>query len=139
MRNLVAILALMLPTPSPAQSVASTRTIRAGAILGAGDVTVLDQTSHGAYRRVEQVIGKETRRILYPGRPIARDDIGAPAVVTRNQVVTLVYDNGALTISTQGRALSRGGIGDYIKAMNLSSHAVISGMVSAPGEIRVGP
>jgi len=139
MRRLVAILALMLPVPALAQTVASARTIRAGTVLGAGDVTLLPGTSPGGFRRVEQVIGKETRRILYPGRPILPGDIGAPAVVRRNQLVTLIYDNGALTITAEGRALARGGVGDHIKAMNMASHAVISGMVSAPGKIRVGP
>ena len=48
---------------------------------------------------------------IYAGRPVRPGDLGPPALVERNQLVPLVYQPGGLAISTEGRALGRGGGG----------------------------
>ncbi len=52
-------------------------------------------------------VGMETRVTLYAGRPVLAADLGAPAIIDRNQLVALSYRNGALMIVTEGRALGR--------------------------------
>lgn len=69
--------------------------------------------------------------------PILKGQIGAPAIVERNQLVKMIYAEGPLNIATDGRTLDRGGPGDQIRVMNLSSRQVVTGSVAPNGTIRV--
>jgi len=135
--HLVLGLCLWLPSPTRAQSVAPDHTIRSRTIITSADIVVLAATVPGTFATPETVIGKEARVILYPGRPIRRTDVGPPTVIERNQIVALIYTNGTLSISTDGRALSRGGIGDRVRVMNLASKTTITGIIESPQTIRV--
>ena len=74
---------------------------------------------------------------LDPGGPILLDDIGRPALVTRNQIVQVHFRTNGLQIVTEGRALERGAIGDRLRIMNLSSRATLFGQVQDDGTILV--
>jgi flagella basal body P-ring formation protein FlgA len=43
-----------------------------------------------------------------------------------------------LLIATEGRALARGGAGDYLRVLNLSSRNTITGRVDKSGAVVVG-
>ncbi len=132
-------LAVCLGAPglTAAQTVAPGHTIRSRAIITPADLVVLDAVVPGTFKQPGSVIGQEARVILYPGRPIRITDVGPPTVVERNQIVALIYSSGTLSISTDGRALARGGIGDRIRVMNLASKSTISGVIESPQTIRV--
>lgn len=129
-------LALMAQA-AQADIVVATRTIRPTTVLLPSDVTIVAGTRIGTFERVEDVVGQEARVALYAGRPVLIDSIGPPALVDRNQIVALRYQNGGLTITTDGRALERGGIGDRVRIMNLSSRATLFGYVQEDGSIKV--
>lgn len=134
-------LALVLSSialPATAESLIATRVIKAQTLLTANDMTLVSANIPGAMTEVEAALGREARVTLYPGRAIKAQDIGPPALVDRNQIVTLHYTAGGLGISTEGRALARGGIGDLIQAMNLSSRAILVGRIANDGTIHVG-
>lgn len=120
-----------------ADMVTATRTIRANAIITEVDVTLRKTNAGQGFARLEDVIGQETRVVLYPGRPIRAGDIGPPALVTRNQVVRLHFAGDGLQIITEGRVLERGALGDRVRIMNLSSRATLFGQVMADGSIKV--
>lgn len=92
----------------------------------------------GAFSDVSQVLGFEAQRVLYRGRPIREGDVGAPARVERNEIVTLIYRAGTLNIATEGRSLGRGAAGDRVKVLNLSSRNTVVGSISEAGEVIVG-
>ena len=73
-----------------------------------------------------------------PDAPLRPEDLGAPALVERNQIVSLVYRSGGLVILADGRALARGAEGDVIRVMNLASKTTVSGRVGPDGRILVG-
>ncbi|MCF6444679.1 flagellar basal body P-ring formation chaperone FlgA [Nereida sp. MMG025] len=133
------IFAVCTALPALADTVVATGTIRAKAILGPEDIMVKDIDVDGAFRSPLDVIGLEARVVLYPGRPIKLGDLGAPAIVTRNQMVTLVYTSGALMIATDARALERGGVGDWVRVMNQSSRTTVSGQIQKDGTVHVKP
>ncbi|MFN3824043.1 MAG: flagellar basal body P-ring formation chaperone FlgA [Pseudorhodobacter sp.] len=135
---LVLLLALM-PLPALAESLVATRTIRAQSVLEVQDMALVAAVIPGAITRTEEAVGLEARVTLYAGRAIRRDDLGPPTLVQRNQIVTLVFRLGALDITTDGRALERGGRDDRIRVMNLGSRATIIGRVAADGSVHVGP
>lgn len=131
-------LLIALPTVLSADVLTSTRVLRPDTIIQPQDIAVLSKDIPGAIKSDTRIIGLETRNTLYPGRPIRIDDIGPVALVKRNQHVKLVFRHGSLTIATEARALQRGGIGDFVRVMNLSSRTTVSGQVSHNGSVIVG-
>nr|WP_199743749.1 flagellar basal body P-ring formation chaperone FlgA [Pseudorhodobacter sp. E13] len=131
-------IALVCATPLAAESLIATRVIRAQTVLSAADVTLVDAAIAGALAEPGAAIGQEARVTLYPGRAIRPADIGPPALLERNQIVTLVYTAGGLGITTEGRALDRAGLGETVRVMNLSSRTIVAGRVAPDGAIHVG-
>lgn len=137
----VLILALVLiapPLPAQADVVLAARTLRAGTGIGAADVILsAERAPLGAASHPDEVIGQEARVTLYSGRPIPLASLGPPALVERNQVVTLLFSRGGLEIRAEGRALGRGAEGDEIRIMNLGSRSTVFGTVAGPALVSV--
>lgn len=125
--------------PAIADTVLATRTLRPQTVITAADVEVSEADMPGAYTLAEDVIGQEARVAIYAGRPIRIEDIGPPAIVERNEIVTLYYSKSGLMIATEGRSLQRGGVGDRVRVMNLSSRSTVTGRVLRDGRVSVTP
>ncbi|MCU9849465.1 flagellar basal body P-ring formation chaperone FlgA [Defluviimonas sp. WL0024] len=123
--------------PASAETLVAARTLRAQTIVTPDDVLTQSGTVPGVLTDATEAIGLETRVAIYQGRPIRPADLGPPAIVDRNQIVALSYVAGALTITAEGRALARGGVGDRIRVMNVASRTTVSGVVAAGGSVRV--
>lgn len=129
----------VLPTALLADALTPTRAIRPMSIIAPEDVVWSDVAATGALSDVGDVVGMEAKVTLYPGRPIRRGDVGPPAIVERNQMVVLTYQSGGVSISTEGRALARGAVGEWVRVMNVSSRTTVSGRVSTDGRVIVSP
>ncbi|KIC40292.1 flagellar basal body P-ring biosynthesis protein FlgA [Ruegeria sp. ANG-R] len=136
MRLLTLILCLT-PLATLAEITVPTRTIRAKEVIAASDLETKAGDVAGAVRNPEMLVGQEARVALYPGRPIRPADIGPPAIVDRNDLVTLVFDRVALSITAEGRALGRGAVGERIRVMNLASRTTVTGVIRPDGQIEV--
>ncbi len=137
MRGFSFLMAALFALPALADTVVSTRTIRPDQIITEMDVTFAAGDLETGFSRLSDVIGQEARVALYAGRPILLGDIGPPAIITRNQIVGLRYQAGGISITTEGRALERGAVGDRIRVMNLGSRATVFGHVLGDGTIEV--
>ncbi|WP_417599285.1 flagellar basal body P-ring formation chaperone FlgA [Pararhodobacter oceanensis] len=134
---LIALIALF-SAPVQADTLLAARTLRAGTAISAADVVLVpDAAAPGIASDPEEAIGLESRVTLYAGRPIPLASLGPPALVERNQLVTLVFQQGGLDIRAEGRALARGGDGDEIRIMNLGSRSTVFGTVAGPGLVTV--
>lgn len=129
---------LLLAGPALAENVVATRTIPAGSIIGPEDVTLVEAVLPGALADLSLALGQETRTAIYAGRPVRASDLGPPTLVQRNQLVPLIYRSGGLAITTEGRALARGSVGEVIRIMNLGSRTTVSGRIGADGAVYVG-
>ena len=136
MRGLVLILAVAA-VPAGADTVVPARTIRAQEVIAPEDLKLRAVEMAGGFASIDEVAGLEARVALYPGRPVRPGDVGPPAIVERNQVVTLTYLSGGLAIRTEGRVLDRAGAGDRVKVMNLASRATVMGRVRPDGSVSV--
>jgi flagellar basal body P-ring formation protein FlgA len=134
----LAIMAIMAG-PAGADTLLAARTIPAQSIITAEDLVASAQVIPGTLSDPASIIGMETRVALYAGRPIRQGDVGFPAVVDRNQIIMLSYQHNGLAISTEGRALGRGGVGDLIRVMNLSSRATVTARIGPDGVGYVSP
>lgn len=132
--RLLLFLALM-PAAAMADDLVATRHLPAGTILGAEDIAIAPGPRAGL--PPTEAVGKQLRTAVYEGRPISKGQLTTPTLVSRNQLVTLAYENAALRIETEGRALGAGGEGDLIRVMNLSSRATLMARINADGTLTV--
>ena len=133
MRVLVSVILILAVSSAAAEVFFPTRVIRAKEIIGPTDVVQKRSDVLGAL----DVIGLEARVTLYPNRPIRNGDVGAPAIVERNQEVKLIYRTGGLQIVAVGRVLARGAVGEWVRVMNLGSRISVMGLVREDGWIEV--
>ena len=136
-RPLIYFCLTALAVQAHADTIVATGTIRSQTILGASDLSVIDEDTPGAISRLEDAIGLEARVNLYPGRPIGFGDLAQPSVINRNEVITLHFEGNGLTILTEGRALERAATGDRLRVMNLASRTTVTGIVLGPGLVSV--
>ncbi|PYE84583.1 flagellar basal body P-ring formation chaperone FlgA [Pseudoroseicyclus aestuarii] len=134
-----ALLACLCAGPAMADTLVAARTIPAGQVIAEGDLLLRGQEVPGALTDKASAVGQEARVALYAGRPIRAGDLGAPAVVERNETLPLIYENGAITITTEGRALDRAGLGDMLDVMNISSRTTVRARIGPDGGAYVTP
>lgn len=140
MRLLLIMAFSLIGAQACADTVVPVKTIRANTILTEADVTINPALKGAGMRDLGAVIGMEARVVLYAGRPIFPDYLVEPARVQRNEIVPLVFRQSGLEMSTSGRVLDRGAVGDTVRVMNLSSKVTLFGTVQADGTVDVtGP
>lgn len=138
MRLFALILMLSSAGSAWAETLVAARTVRSQAILTDADLSVIERTIPGMLDHVDQALGLEARVVLYAGRPIRPDDVGPPAIIERNQIVTLLFRRGSLTIAADARSMGRAGVGDALRVMNLASRSTVTGLVRPDGTVQVG-
>lgn len=140
MRWLLVIFLALLGGLTRADTIVPVKTIRANTLLTPAHVAINPNLVGRGITELSDVVGMEARVVLYAGRPILPDHLMEPARVQRNQIVPLVFRQSGLAISTSGRVLDRGAIGDTVRVMNLSSRTTLFGTVLPNGSVDVsGP
>ncbi len=136
-RPLALALALLpgLAAPALAEGAVAARILKAKAVIRATDIEIGDDPA--AALPPEAVVGREARVTIYKGDAIRPEDLAAPALIERNQVVILRFAAGPLRIETEGRALARAGAGEPVRVMNLASRATVTGTVLPDGSVGV--
>jgi flagella basal body P-ring formation protein FlgA len=111
-------------------TVKAAQNLRAGTVLHASDLTVEgdDASALAAF------VGLELKRAAYTGKVLAASDVGPATAVARNAIVQLEFARGPLVITTEGRALDAGAVGDQVRVMNLTSKVVLTAVVSGPNK-----
>lgn len=105
----------------------------AGVVIEPSHLAVRDgEAAPGVLSSRVAAVGLESRVALFKGRPIRSVDLGPPTVIRRNAIVSLVFRRAALTISTEGRALDEGAVGDRIRIMNIDSRRTVFATVIGP-------
>lgn len=132
-----ALILALFAGAATAEIVVASRNIPARSLIGVDDLLLRAMDVPGALTDPDAVAGMEARVALYVNRPIRAGDIGPPAIVERNQIVTLVFNRTGLFITADGRALDRAGPGDLIRVMNLASRNTVTARIHADGSAYV--
>jgi len=119
-----------LTAVTDASSLVAAEVIRAGDRVSAANAVT---DSGSAADAEESLLGREVRRTIYAGQSITADNTRPPMLVKRNQVVTLKYINGALEITTTGRALGEAGLSETVSVLNPDSRQLVQGIVQEGG------
>lgn len=137
-RILISLCFLITTLPvAAADTVIAATAIRAGTVLSEADLDLSSVQISGAIRSIEQAVGLQTKKNLFPGRAIFAADLRQPHVVSRNEIVSISFLSNGLSIITTGRALDGGAVGDMIRVLNASSRKTVTGVVQEDGTISV--
>jgi len=113
--------------------------IERGEVLKMSDLVVQRRPkSEGpAITDLRSAVGLAARHSLRPGQPLREADLMKPAIVQRNDTVTIIYEAPGFTLTLRGRAQDAGAMGDTISVLNAESKRVVQGVVSGPGRVTV--
>jgi flagella basal body P-ring formation protein FlgA len=115
--------------------------IASGQVISRGDIEWLQVPANrygaGYIDRIEELVGQTPRRALAAGMPIRNADIGKPEAISKNGLVTMVAQAPGLTITTTGRAMENGSIGDVVQVMNLQSKRTVQATVTGINLVQV--
>lgn len=104
------------------------------------EVEVINPNLRPGYARIiAEVDGFVTKKTLLPGRIIPVSVLRDSYLIERGKNVALVFSNNKIVITAQGIALENGGLGEVIKARNLDSGVIISGIIMQDGTLRAMP
>ncbi|MGE0606232.1 MAG: flagellar basal body P-ring formation chaperone FlgA [Pirellulales bacterium] len=108
---------------NPPLIVVATRAISRGDRIGEGDVRLAapsNEQAQEACRSLEEVVGQEALQALSPDQPIKADQVRAPLLVRRGEVVTVYARSPGLRVRTTGRVRDDGSEGELVTVESLA-------------------
>lgn len=97
----------------------------------------LNQVNRNTLTDVERLIGMTPKRPLRPRQPIRAADIRPPRLVTKGAIVTMTLKTPHMVLTSKGRALEHGALGETIRVRNTQSRTIVEGEVTSQGAVRV--
>lgn len=85
----------------------------------------------------ESAVGKRVRRTVAMGQTVEKNDLDAPVLVKRREVVTMVLDQGPMRIRARGMATVNGKKGEMIPVQNMRSKREVICEVTGRKQVRV--
>lgn len=117
------------------------RRLQAGDIIAREDIEWVEVPTAHVRKTIitdmKELIGKSPRRMISMQRPIRRDEVAGPTLITKGARVTLLFTSGNIEIKTLGETMDSGAKGDVIRVRNLSSKTVVQGTVESSNCVRV--
>ena len=87
----------------------------------------------------DAVIGLAARRALRAGASVASRDVAAAQVIRQGEIITITYEDGGISLSLQGKAMTAAGVGEMLNIQNTTSKKIVQALVTGPGQAVVGP
>lgn len=116
-------------------------TLPAGTILMPEHITMravpAGQASVYGVLAPEQLIGMALNRQSREGLMLRASDISAPLAVSKNELVTIMYRRGPMTLTVKGQAITGASRGNNLQVLNLMSKRVVTAVAVAPGTVEV--
>lgn len=126
---------LMIEAPHLAAS------LSAGTVLQEGDIEMrpvpLRTADASGYARREDLVGKALMRQSRAGMLLRAADVGEPELVSRNDIVTVFFRSGPMTLTVKGQALGGGARGDSVSVLNLMSRKILTGIIVEAGAVEI--
>lgn len=118
------------------------RPLAAGATIAADDLARASIARRllpaGAVTASSDIVGQETVRRLPAGRVISTGQLRPARQVAKGDPVRVTFRRAGLELSLDGTALEAGAAGQTIRVLNPNGGRELRGVVTGPGEIRVG-
>ncbi|GJM04484.1 MAG: flagellar basal body P-ring biosynthesis protein FlgA [marine bacterium B5-7] len=89
----------------------------------------INRLSSGYFRDMNQVQGKILTQNLSKGAVLTNNHIKIPMAINRGQRVTLIAKNAVIEVRAEGKAMSKGAIGERIKVKNMKTKRIVEGII----------
>ena len=89
----------------------------------------INRLTSGYFESIEHLTGKVLTQNLTKGTVLTKHHIKSPVAINRGQMVTLIAKNSAVEVSTEGKAMSKGALGERIKVKNLKTERIVEGVI----------
>ncbi len=117
------------------------RAVRKGEPLGPENTALVEEDITRLHRsfllHADRLRGMVAKRTLQPGRIISPEDLTAPLLIHRGQVVMIRVQTPNIFITAPGRAKQNGKFGEIIRVENLQSKKIIYARVSTSRTVNV--
>jgi len=90
-----------------------------------------------AVTKIGAAVGQAARRALRAGQTLRPADLMKPDYVTRNDMVTILFEVPGVTLTARGKALAFVAEGETVSVFNLQSTLVLNPTVKSPGVVVV--
>tara|TARA_R110002072_G_scaffold14582_6_gene60130 strand:- start:16274 stop:17014 length:741 start_codon:yes stop_codon:yes gene_type:complete len=89
----------------------------------------INRLSSGYFSDINQVQGKILTQNLSKGAVLTNNHIKIPMAINRGQLVTLIAKNAVIEVRAEGKALSKGAVGERIKVKNMKTKRIVEGII----------
>ncbi|MBF0097630.1 MAG: flagellar basal body P-ring formation protein FlgA [Magnetococcales bacterium] len=117
------------------------RHVKRGELVGTEDVVIqeidLSGPLPGRLQNIADIVGRVATREIKAGQALVDKMLEGQVAVERNDRVRVTLTRGAMVIETNGIAMQRGRIGDFISIRNPQSKSLFEAQITAPGEAQV--
>jgi flagella basal body P-ring formation protein FlgA len=86
---------------------------------------------------LDQLVGMALNRQSRDGMLLRVSDVSTPLSIAKNDLVTIYYRKGLMTLTVKGQAITGAAEGAPLQVLNLISKRVISATAIAPGAVEV--
>jgi flagella basal body P-ring formation protein FlgA len=115
--------------------------LAAGTVLTPADIVMRPIPAHYAeslgVAQPDQLVGMQLNRQSRQGMILKPADVAQPLTVARNDLVTIYFRRGAMTLTVKGQAVTGAAAGAPLQVLNLMSNRVLSATVLSPGAVEV--
>ncbi len=116
-------------------------TMKNGDIISIGDLDFIDVAVKNLPKDIildaDKIAGMTPRRIVTAGKPVAFNDMQSPRMVGRGETVTLVFKDGGMVVSTKGKSMQDGVMGEMVRVTNITSSKQLAGVITGLREVTV--
>ena len=122
------------------EAVVAARAMPKGHIIAETDLSlsmVPYAQAKGALTDTALAAGATLKAGLAAGDPVRDRNLAKSLMVRRGEMVTIIAQQGSLTVSASGQAKQDGALGDTITITNLNSKKTVTGKVIGPSQVEI--
>ena len=132
--NIASSAGKLVVIPVPINIIYSGQLINASLLMGR-DVPANYVKRVNVLVKETDIIGKVARRTLLPNKPIFMNFVVTPDVISVNRPTIMEYSTGMLKITAEVIPLASAKEGELVRARNIHSGTIVSGIAMANGTI----
>lgn len=115
--------------------------LKNGDIISTRDIDWIElpknRIANGTILNENDIVNMTPRRNLFSGKPIIQNELERPKLVSRGGPVTLIFANGPMVLTTKGKSLQDGAVGDVVRVSNNDSSKNLQGTVTGDREVTI--
>lgn len=122
-------------------AVVASKTLQRGIPIRPGDLELeafpSNRVKPGHFSEPQDLFGMEPTQTISRGAMISNSMVRPPTLISKGDLVTVVYSKNGLNVSNEGVALESGGLGSKISVFLNESNKTVSGTIADKGVVNL--